>query len=418
MVPNGWKSVRLNKLSEFVTSGSRDWAQYYSDKGSKFIRMTNLPRDGIYLKLEDLKFVDVKSDSADGKRTSLQYGDILISITAELGKIGWVPDNLGEAYINQHTALVRPKVSKCDSKYIAYLLSSHTMNHRINRLNDSGAKAGLNLPTIRSIPLTIPPLPEQRKIAKILSTWDKAITTTERLIASSQQQKKSLMQQLLTGKKRLLNPETGKVFEGDWEEVRLSQLVKVTGGNAFKSEQFATQGIPLIKISNIKADYSVNVDSSVFIVEESKYEKFKVKTGDVLIAMSGATTGKVGCYRFNDFSYLNQRVGRFDPKKNKIIKPYLFQLLKLPKVQHDILIDAVGGAQPNISNKDIERLKVKVPAIGEQQKIASVLTGADKEIELLEAKLAHLKEEKKALMQQLLTGKRRVKVETTEEATC
>lgn len=103
-------------------------------------------------------------------------------------------------------------------------------------------------------------------------------------------------------------------------------------------------------------------------------------------------------------------------KKNKVTKPYLFQLLKLPKVQHDILIDAVGGAQPNISNKDIERLKVKVPVIDEQQKIASVLTTADKEIELLVAKLAHLKQEKKALIQQLLTGKRRVKIEHMEVA--
>lgn len=133
--------------------------------------------------------------------------------------------------------------------------------------------------------------------------------------------------------------------------------------------------------------------------------------GDILIAMSGATTGKVGCYQFDEYSYLNQRVGRFDPKKGKIIKSYLFQLLKLPKIQYDILIDAVGGAQPNISNKDIERLKIIVPSIIEQQKIASVLTAADKEIELLEAKLAHLKEEKKALMQQLLTGKRRVKID-------
>ncbi|HHY0358502.1 TPA: restriction endonuclease subunit S, partial [Vibrio cholerae] len=280
----------------------------------------------------------------------------------------------------------------------------------------TSGQTGIEMDVLKAYPMHLPPLPEQRKIAQILSTWDRGIATTEKLIDANKQQKKALMQQLLTGKKRLIDPETGKAFQGEWEEVKLSQLVKVTGGNAFKSEQFATQGIPLIKISNIKADYSVNVDSSAFIAEESKYEKFKVKTGDVLIAMSGATTGKVGCYRFDDFSYLNQRVGRFDPKKNKVTKPYLFQLLKLPKVQHDILIDAVGGAQPNISNKDIERLKVKVPVIGEQQKIASVLTAADKEIELLEAKLAHFKQEKKALMQQLLTGKRRVRVAETEAA--
>ena len=89
-----WKSIHLGDLTTTLTSGSRDWAQHYSITGSKFIRMTNLSRDGIQLKLDDLKFVNVKSDSADGKRTSLVHGDILISITAELGKIGAAPATL------------------------------------------------------------------------------------------------------------------------------------------------------------------------------------------------------------------------------------------------------------------------------------------------------------------------------------
>ncbi|SKA43943.1 restriction endonuclease subunit S [Photobacterium toruni] len=324
-------------------------------------------------------------------------------VTGRKGSVGKV-FMIEEDFWPHDTTLWVKDFKANDILYIKYFLDAL----KLERFDEASSVPTLNRNNVHRVQTVFPPLPEQRKIAKILSTWDRSIATTEKLIDASKQQKKALMQQLLTGKKRLVDPETGKAFEGEWEEVKLSQLVKVTGGNAFKSEQFATQGIPLIKISNIKADYSVNVDSSAFIAEESKYEKFKVKTGDVLIAMSGATTGKVGCYRFDDFSYLNQRVGRFDPKKNKVTKPYLFQLLKLPKVQHDILIDAVGGAQPNISNKDIERLKVKVPVIGEQQKIASVLTVADKEIELLEAKLAHLKQEKKALMQQLLTGKRRV----------
>ncbi|WP_421856141.1 hypothetical protein [Marinomonas sp.] len=76
MIPKGWERYALGKITETITSGSRDWAQYYSDVGSKFIRMTNLPRDGIYLKLDDLKYVDVKSDSSDGQRTSLNSGTL------------------------------------------------------------------------------------------------------------------------------------------------------------------------------------------------------------------------------------------------------------------------------------------------------------------------------------------------------
>ena len=140
MVPKGWEAIKLNDICDKVTSGSRNWAQYYSEKGCKFIRMTNLQRNSIYLDLSDLKFVDIQSDSSDGQRTSLETGDILMSITAELGKIGWVHEGLGESFINQHTALIRLKDNQAYSKYIAYLLSSKEMNHRINRLNDSGAK--------------------------------------------------------------------------------------------------------------------------------------------------------------------------------------------------------------------------------------------------------------------------------------
>ena len=201
--PNGWTVHRLGEIAEKITSGSRDWAKFYSDTGSKFIRMTNLPRQGIDLMLHDLKYVEVSNNSSDGKRTSLVSNDILISITAELGKIGLVPSNLGEAYINQHIALVRLNKKSCNPRYIAYHLSSQPMNHRINRLNDSGAKSGLNLSTIRGFTLAIPSLAEQRKIARALSTADNQIICLRKKLAQLKQEKKALMQQLLTGKRRV-----------------------------------------------------------------------------------------------------------------------------------------------------------------------------------------------------------------------
>src|SRR5690606_8818879 len=98
---------KISNVAQFITSGSRDWAQYYAESGAKFIRMTNLSREDISLKLNDLKFVHLSPGNREGSRTSLKPGDILVSITADLGKIGIVPDDLGEAYINQHTALIR-----------------------------------------------------------------------------------------------------------------------------------------------------------------------------------------------------------------------------------------------------------------------------------------------------------------------
>ncbi|EGQ7650358.1 restriction endonuclease subunit S [Vibrio alginolyticus] len=416
MVPKGWKPVRLKQISETVTSGSRDWAQYYSETGSKFIRMTNLSRDGIHLKLGDLKYVNVESSASDGKRTSLKEGDLLISITAELGKIGWIPPEFGEAYINQHTALVRIKKQQADSKYVAYLLSSHEMNHKINRLNDSGAKAGLNLPTIRSIPLILPPLPEQQRLAKILSTWDNAISTTEKLIANSKQQRKALMQQLLTGKKRLVNPETGKMFEGGWEEVTLGQLGQTFTGLTGKTKNDFGDGAKYVPYINIFKYSAVKVDclERVKIYENEKQNT--VKYGDIFFTTSSETPEEVGMSsvmltEIDEPVYLNSFCFGFRPNNLERTLPEFMQyLLRSNKVRKSICVLAQGATRYNLSKVQLLKIRFDIPNTLEQKQIASALMVTDKEVELLETKLTHFKHEKKALMQQLLTGKRRVKV--------
>ncbi len=413
MVPKGWTYARLHSVTNFITSGSRDWAQYYSDSGSKFVRMTNLPREGIDLKLNDMKYVNVSTTSADGKRTSLLSGDILISITAELGKIGWIPENFGEAYINQHTALIRLTDQQTNSRYIAYLLSSKAMNYRINKLNDSGAKAGLNLSSIRSIYLILPSLPEQRKIAQILSTWDKAIATTEKLIAASKQQKKALMQQLLTGKKRLVDPETGKVFEGDWEEVRIGEFGKVVTGNTPPKNDDSNYGsdISWATAEDFKSKYVGNTKVKLTKLGASKARI--VPKGSVLVTCI-ASIGK------NAIAYenitTNQQINAVVINLNHCNEFFYYQI---EFNKHKLLAWAGTTAVPILNKSSFEKISLSAPLKNEQQKIAQVLTAADKEIELLEAKLTHLKQEKKALMQQLLTGKRRVQVDTLiKESLC
>jgi type I restriction enzyme S subunit len=407
MVPNGWSKVYLkNILTSNVKNGFSPNAVEV-ETGYVVLGLGALT-DG-KLNLSEIKNVEPIEAV---KKSLLTNGDFLVSRSNTPDKVGRsaifrgeikncsYPDLMMRFTINQDIA---------DLEFIEALLKSSKVRqyYKSCASGSSSSMVKITKPIVEKTPIELPPLPEQRKMANILGTWDKAIRTTERLIDNSKQQKKALMQQLLTGKKHLLD-DSGKPFEVEWQELKLSDIVKVTGGNAFKSETFQPDGVPLVKISNIKSDYSVNLDSTVFISQDPKFDKFQIKSGDVLIAMSGATTGKVGCYQSNNPAYLNQRVGRFDVKKGHTTNKYILQLLKLPKIQHEILIDAVGGAQPNISNKDIERIKVDIPSVEEQVKIASVLTNADKEVGLLEQQLSDLKREKKALMQQLLTGKRRV----------
>lgn len=106
-IPEEWEVRRLGRLAEFVTSGSRGWGQYYAKEGALFVRITNLTRESISIDLTDAKYVALPSGTAEAKRTRLVDGDILVSITADLGIIGLVGPGLGEAYVNQHIALVR-----------------------------------------------------------------------------------------------------------------------------------------------------------------------------------------------------------------------------------------------------------------------------------------------------------------------
>ena len=412
MVPEGWKHLRLSEISSTVTSGSRDWAQYYADTGAKFIRMTNLRRGSIWLDLSDLKFVNIQSDSSDGKRTSLQTGDILMSITAELGKIGWVHQGLGEAYINQHTALIRLKENRSSSMFVAYLLSSQEMNSKINRLNDSGAKAGLNLPTIRSIPLNLPPLPEQKKIAQILSTWDKAITTTEQLLANSKQQKKALMQQLLTGKKRLLD-KNGVKFSGEWKNEKLASLVyRPLCYGVLKPGENTPGGHPLIRIQDLNGNEELDCDTLICISDElhNEFRRTILNSGDLIISIVG-TLGKVFCVPDSlAGANITRAFAVIGAEESLVHSTFLMHYLTSSRIQEWLMSTATGNAQKVLNISAIKELTIPIPAMDEQHKIATVLSAAQQETTILQQKLNALKQEKKGLMQQLLTGKRRVMI--------
>jgi type I restriction enzyme, S subunit len=199
-----WEIKKLGEISKFVTSGSRGWAKYYSNEGSLFIRIGNLTREHINLRLDDLVFVQVP-ESSEGKRTAVSEGDLLISITADLGIVGIIPKKFSEAYINQHIALVRMNLEKVVPRFIGHLLNGAVGQSQIEKLNESGAKAGLNLPTIENLLILLPNKAEQKRIAEILDSIDNQIAHQKRQVNKLNHQKRGLMHDLLTGKVRVTN---------------------------------------------------------------------------------------------------------------------------------------------------------------------------------------------------------------------
>ncbi|MCB9497606.1 MAG: restriction endonuclease subunit S [Fibrobacteria bacterium] len=200
-IPVEWEVKALESLSTTVTSGSRDWARYYSVSGALFVRIGNLTREHINFRFNSIIHVEPPKN-ADGQRTRLEPGDILISITADLGIVAVVNNFIGEAYINQHIALVRPSEG-VNPRFIGHFLASSIAQQFISELNDGGAKAGLNLPTVRGILAIVPGRTEQDSIAKLLDEADLQVEKTTEAGNKLRSLKTALMQDLLTGKKRV-----------------------------------------------------------------------------------------------------------------------------------------------------------------------------------------------------------------------
>lgn len=192
-----WVETTIGELKPFVTSGSRGWAPFYADKGELFVRITNLWRDSIYLDLTDSKFVQLPPGANEGVRTQLKEHDVLISITADIGIIGYVDESVpSPAYINQHIALVRFDAGHLCGKYVAYFLASEKSQRLFRASTDTGTKAGMSLIGIQKIKLVLPDLPEQQLIATCLSSLDELITVQNQKLEVLKTHKKGLMQHL------------------------------------------------------------------------------------------------------------------------------------------------------------------------------------------------------------------------------
>lgn len=273
----------------------------------------------------------------------------------------------------------------------------------------------LNKAALQQLPVLIPPLAEQKKIASILGECEEAIALTEKLIALKQQRKKGLMQQLLTGKVRF--PEFGTSAEmvdtkigrypADWQVMKIGDVCTTfSGGTPSRTkDEYYNGDVPWIKSGEINQVHIKKTEENITQLGLANSSSKIVNAPTVLIALYGATAGKVGISHID--AAINQALLAIVPIEDVLSKEFLFFELQnqTPK-----LLRKLQGGQPNLSAKLVKASFIAIPAIEEQKKIASVLHLCDEEIALLEQKAGALRMQKRGLMQQLLTGKIRVKV--------
>lgn len=180
-VPVHWSFKQSKYLLEFVTSGSRGWAEYYSDDGELFFRIANLTRDSIEPKLLSIQYV-TPPKNAEGERSKVRCGDILISITADLGSVCVANNEVAGSYVSQHVALARPIKMTAFSRWLAYFVLSNACKEQLVGAGYGGTKVQLSLDDIRSFWVSVPPYEEQILIAAFL---DREIQAFDGLIAQA-----------------------------------------------------------------------------------------------------------------------------------------------------------------------------------------------------------------------------------------
>lgn len=407
-LPSGWEKATLGDIAKISSGGtpSRSKSEYWNG---------NIP----WVTTAEVKFnlisdtkEKITEEGLNNSSAKLYPINTILMAMYGQGKTRGQVAKLGiPATSNQACAAIELNQNYDVDFYFQYLSNQY---NDIRDMSNSGGQANLSAGIVKGIFVPIPPLSEQTKIAQILTTWDNAICTTEQLIENSEQQKKALMQTLLTGKKRLLD-ENGERFSGDWIPHQLKELGFAYVGLTGKTKESFGKGKPYIPYINIFNNSKIDITQFEYVDITHDERQSKVEYGDIFFTTSSETAKDVGMssvllhkvdelylnsfcfgFRLNDFEYLIPEYAQF--------------MFRSHHLREKIAVLGQGATRYNLSKSLLMELEIILPEVQEQQKIASVLTAADNEIETLKQTLSRLKAEKQALMQQLLTGKRRVVV--------
>lgn len=346
--------------------------------------------------------------------------DILMTRT---GNTGIVVTGVSGVFHNNFF-LVDYDRSRIDKNFLVnYLRLDDIQNEIITRAGTSTIP-DLNHKDFYGIPIPVPPLAEQRKIADILTTWDRAIDLTTQLIAAKQQRKRGLMQQLLTGQRRFAEfdqVDKKDVASGstprDWSIAVIQEIsLRVSRG---KAPSYTDTSSSILAV-NQKCVRNGRVDARFarFHSEERTFSPSEyLIDGDICINSTGTgTAGRVGLWNgLNDQKryFVDTHVTLIRVDQSKVVPRYLCEFLNLPRIRTQIEAQCIFGGtnQVELSRTEFAEFQVLLPPLAEQRRIAAVLQTCDQEIALFEQKRDLLQQQKQGLMQQLLTGRVRVNVD-------
>ncbi len=416
VIPDGWSTPKINEVFQFIntTSFSRDQLNYDEESDLYYIHYGDI--HATYKKpLLDFE-IEAKVPKLNSDvmlPASIQYlkdGDVIIADASEdyagVGEAIEIKNLNGKAAISGlHTFALRAIDNETVAGFRTYIFKNPNVKKALKTIATGSKVYGISKGNIQKFKIVLPTIPEQQEIAQILATWDVATIKQEALIKEKQQQKKSLMQQLLSGKKRF----TG--FDKKISFVKIKQIGKVLSGGtpSTSNSEYWNGGVPWCTPTEITGlNGLMNIIQTERTISESglKNSSANLLPRNSLIVCTRAT---IGACAINTIPMAtNQGFKNIIPEINKIDIIYLYYTVQTIKPKMIAL--SSGSTFLELSKTDFESIKIPLPSLKEQQKVAEVLMAADNEITSLQQQLQKLKTQKQGLMQQLLTGKIRVKL--------
>ncbi|OUM90113.1 MAG: hypothetical protein BAA01_11245 [Bacillus thermozeamaize] len=418
-IPVEWEVSHLGRHMKII-GGYAFKSEHFHDQGIKILRISNISEGK--LSFLNCVFYPEKIAKDISEEFFLKENDIVIAMSgATTGKVGMVDKRDLPCLLNQRVGKLKPISNKVDNKFIYYVMSDRYFQEKIWNYAIGGAQPNISGKQIESIPIMIPTLPEQKKIADILSTVDEQIERTEQLIGKTEELKKGLMQKLLTkgiGHTRFKKTEVGEIPEA-WEVKRLIEVKDPAKENAFtdgdwiEAEHITDHGIRLIQTGNIGIGKFIEKEDKKYISLKTFADLRckEVQPGDILICRMAEPAGRscvVPDLGTKMITSVDCTIVKVDKKKydNRFINYYLNTERNLKEMQKF----EQGTTRKRITRSHLQSIKIPVPPLEEQKEISDILTGVDSMLEIYDSQKQRLQRLKKGLMQKLLTGKIRVKV--------
>ncbi|MDC0678985.1 restriction endonuclease subunit S [Sorangium atrum] len=414
MTPEGWRTDRLGSLLDGIDAGWSPQCEGRPANDDEWgVLKVSAVTSGVYRPTENKA---LPSSQVPKPELEVHDGDLLLArangVLELVGRTAIVRHTRPRLMLSDKILRIRPRNATADAAFLHALLSSSSARDRLTTVTGGSHMRNISQGALRDLHVCCPPLGEQRKIAAILSSVDDAIEATQAVIDQLQVVKKAMMTELLTrglpGRHtRFKKTEIGEVPE-EWHIASIGELAEFSGGKGFTPRDWASAGLPIIRIQNLNGSKDFNYYAG------QPDDDWLVQPGTLLFAWAGSRGASFGpCIWPGPLGVLNQHIHRLAPDRRRVSKLFMYYLLRLVTEEVEKRAHGFKDTLVHLRKSELTGWPVALPPLNEQEKIVELLEAIGSRISVEQAALESLKSAKTTLAQALLTGEIRV---TPDEA--